>query len=324
KRLNVSRNLPISIIMSDINGLKLTNDAFGHAAGDALLRRVAKILRTECRMDDIIARMGGDEFVILLPRTEAGQTAEMVQRIQWAIQAENIKGNHIRRYPFVISLSFGWDTKSSEDEDINAVFKRAEDHMYRNKLEESSLMRIETLKLIMNTLHEKDEREELNAYKIGQICEAIGQELNLSVESIRELQTLSSIHDIGKVILDSAILNREGKLTEQEWVEVKRHSETGYRILESMKEFSQLADIVLAHHERWDGDGYPKGLKGYEIPLAARIIALADSYIAMTGLRQYRKTLSKEEAKEEISNNAGTQFDPELARLFTEKIWDKI
>jgi HD-GYP domain-containing protein (c-di-GMP phosphodiesterase class II) len=131
------------------------------------------------------------------------------------------------------------------------------------------------------------------------------------------------MHDIGKIILNDYILDKPGPLTDSEWFDIKRHSETGYRILESVKEFSQMAEYVLAHHERWDGKGYPKGLKGEEIPLQARIIAVADSYNAMVSDRAYRKALSREYAKMEIINNAGIQFDPLIANVFVERVLDK-
>jgi len=128
------------------------------------------------------------------------------------------------------------------------------------------------------------------------------------------------LHDIGKIAIDDSILNKPGKLTEQEWEEIKRHPDIGYRILSTSYDFLELADCILAHHEKWAGTGYPKGLKGEDIPRIARIIAIADSYDAMTSERPYRKAMSEEEACIEIRKNSGTQFDPKIARIFIEKV----
>ncbi|MHB8124782.1 MAG: PAS domain S-box protein [Desulfitobacteriaceae bacterium] len=322
KRLDVKRNLPITLVMADVNGLKLANDAFGHLVGDKLLQKASEIMKNECRVDDIIARIGGDEFVILLPRTDSKEANIIVKRINDTIAREKVDSNNMPA-SFVLSISFGWESKQEETEDITTVFKKAEDYMYRRKLSESTSMRHETIKVIIQTLYDKSEREQHHSVQVSQICEVIGSALDLSVEHIDELRTAGLMHDIGKIVLSNQILDKPGVLIDSEWFEVKRHAETGYRILESVKEFSQLAAYVLAHHERWDGKGYPKGLMGEEIPLEARIIAVADSYNAMVSDRTYRKALSKEAAIEEILKNSGTQFDPVIVKVFVEKVLEK-
>lgn len=179
-----------------------------------------------------------------------------------------------------------------------------------------------TIKVIISTLYEKNKREEQHSRRVSELCAAIGTAMDISAEEIAELRTGGLLHDIGKIALDETILNKPGKLDEAEWFEIKRHSETGYRILSSVNEFSQLADYILTHHERWDGNGYPNGLKGAEIPMQARIMALADAYDAMTSDRPYRQTLSEDMAIAEIKKNAGEQFDPVIARIFLEKVLD--
>jgi diguanylate cyclase (GGDEF)-like protein/PAS domain S-box-containing protein/putative nucleotidyltransferase with HDIG domain len=313
KRLDTERNLPISIIMGDVNGLKLVNDAFGHNTGDELLQKAALAIQSACRPEDLVARWGGDEFVILLPQTDLAEAEEIVKRIKGTYA--NVHVNAIR-----LSISFGWDTKITTDEDLIKVLKTAEDYMYKNKIIENEGMRANTISTIINTLHEKNQREEQHSQRVSEICQKIGQALDFSELEVNKLKVVGLLHDIGKIAIEEGILNKPGKLTEQEWAEIKRHPDIGYRILSSSREMLELADCILAHHERWDGTGYPKGLKGEVIPRVARIIALADSYDAMVSERPYRNALSEEEVIAEFRKNAGTQFDPEITRIFIEQV----
>ena len=313
KRLDTERNLPITLVMGDINGLKLTNDAFGHLAGDKLLIKVAEVMKKECRTDDIIARIGGDEFMFLLPNTDSDEAKIIIQRINATLAQEKLA-------PIILSVSFGWETKKTLAEPMTTIYKKAEDHMYRHKLSESSSMRNKAIKVIISTLNEKNKREEQHSQRVSKLCADIGIALNLSAADVGELRTGGLMHDIGKIALDENILNKPGNLNEGEWPEIRRHAETGYRILSSVNEFSQLAEYVLAHHERWDGKGYPKGLKGSKIPLHARIMTVADAYDAMTSDRPYRKALSKEAVIEELRRNAGTQFDPDIVQVLLERV----
>ena len=316
KRLDTERNLPISIIIGDVNGLKLVNDAFGHDKGDELLQKAAIAIESACRTEDIVARWGGDEFVILLPKTKPEEVEEIINNIKKQYSKERISS-------LSVSISFGWDTKRNLDEDILKVLKSAEDYMYKNKVIENETIRGNTINTIINTLHEKNPREEQHSQRVSEICQNIGRALGFSEIKINKLKVVGLLHDIGKIAIEEGILNKPGKLTEQERDEIKRHPDIGYRILSSSYNMLELADCILAHHERWDGSGYPKGLKGDAIPRVARIIALADSYDAMISERTYRKVLSEEEVLEEIRKHAGTQFDPEIARIFIEKVLNK-
>ena len=316
KRLDTERNLPISIIMGDVNGLKLINDAFGHDKGDELLQKAAASIQSACRTDDIVARWGGDEFVILLPKTKPAEVKNIINRIKEVYSNQQVNA-------LKVSISLGWETKRSTDEDILKVLKSAEDYMYKHKILENEDMRGNTIGTIINTLHEKNPREEQHSKRVSEICQNIGIAIGYSEIKISKLKVVGLLHDIGKIAIEEGILNKPGKLEEQELYEIKRHPDIGYRILSSSLEMQELAEGILAHHEKWDGTGYPKGLKGEAIPTVARIIALADSYDAMTSERTYRKALSEEVVLAEIRNNAGTQFDPEIARIFIEKVLNK-
>ena len=312
KRLDTARNLPLTIAMGDVNGLKLINDSFGHSAGNELLQKAADAMRKSCRADDIIARFGGDEFVILLPQTDGPQAQKIIERIRGLAEEEKVESINI-------SISFGYETKYKEDESTASVLKKAEEYMYRKKLFESQSMHGQTIGVIISSLYQKNKREEQHSHKVAALCEKMGIALELPEPVIIELKTAGLFHDIGKIAIDQNTLNNSGDLTDAQWEEISRHPEIGYRILSTTNDTSEMAGWVLSHHERWDGAGYPKGLKGEEIPLMSRIISIADSYDAMTSESCYQSVLSEDAAREVLLQNAGTKFDPGLVLVFLER-----
>ncbi|QIB69538.1 diguanylate cyclase [Aminipila butyrica] len=313
RRLDTDCNLPLSMAMADVNGLKLTNDAFGHAMGDELLRRVAKILKAQCGKEGVVARVGGDEFTLLLPRTTLEETEACMKRIHQAIAMETFND-------IIISVSIGADTKQSPEDSIDQVIMRAEKQMYAKKITESQSMRNRTIQAILHALNEKNERERIHSEKVSKLSREIGEKMGLGVEVLRELETAGLMHDIGKIIISDDILNKPGKLTPDEYQEIKKHPACGYQILRSVDAYSSLAEHVLYHHERWDGTGYPHGLSGTDIPLLSRIITVADAFEAMTAKRPYKEPISAEAAKEELVRQAGRQFDPEVVQIFVETV----
>ncbi|MHB8129592.1 MAG: PAS domain S-box protein [Mobilitalea sp.] len=315
KKMDKEENLPISIAIGDINGLKLINDSFGHSIGDELLKKAVEVMQKGCRQGDTVARLGGDEFVIILPKTDSMGAAEIISNMK------NLASN-IKVFNVELSISYGHDTKVIENQTISELLVNAENYLYRHKLYERSSMRSKIIDIVMNTLFEKSSRESLHSKRVSELCEAIAIKMNLDADDINQILIAGLLHDIGKIGVDEDILNKPGSLNEYERSEIEKHPETGWRILSSTNEFSELAQFILEHHEKWNGQGYPNGLKGDEISFVARIIAIADSFDAMTRDRSYRKGFSEEEAVNEIKRCAGTQFDPQIAKIFIEKVLD--
>ena len=313
RRLDTSDNLPLSIVFADINGLKTINDAFGHQYGDQLIQEVSESFKRGFRKNDFIARTGGDEFIILLPKTSGDLIQNMVERIKERI--DTIKIMNIN-----VSISAGWETKHSADQSVWDVLKTAEKCMYQKKILQSASKRNEAIRSILNALLLKSPREDAHSKRVSMLCVAIGEAYDLGDDEINELKVAGELHDIGKIAVDEAILNKGEKMTDADWIQIKSHPETGYRLLGTSKEYYNIAGCVLAHHERWDGTGYPNGLRGEEITWKARVIALADAYDAMTSDRPYRKALSEAEAVSEVRKNAGRQFDPDIVIKFIEKV----
>lgn len=310
-------NFPITVIMADVNGLKLTNDVFGHKAGDELLKEIAEVFNEVFTEQHIISRWGGDEFVVILPKTQLQEAEEMVEKIhQTTINVPSIVGVNA-------SVSLGFATITDTKKTIMEAMNEAEEYMYHQKLLDGKSYRHAIINSLLATLYEKSNETEEHSHRLVHYCQAIGKKMKLTSNELNELDLLCLLHDIGKVGVDPNVLNKPGRLTDSEWREMKRHAEIGYRIAQATPELAPFAHLILSHHERWDGNGYPHKLSKCDIPLACRILAVADSYDAMTNDRVYRKALSKEAALEEIRVNARTQFDPKVVDIFLSILTDE-
>ncbi|MFO7952141.1 MAG: diguanylate cyclase [Bacillota bacterium] len=309
KRLDTERQLPHSIIMADLNGLKLVNDTFGHEVGDEMLEQTAKILRDSCRWEDIIARWGGDEFVIFLPQTTRENANTICNRID-----EQCEETYINDIP--LSLALGSATKNSTEKALAETITEAEEYMYKQKLAKRQQINSAVLNTLLKNLEAKSFETEAHYLCMQDVAQKIGKKIGLSESELNRLEILIPMHDIGKINISEEILTKKGSLTAEEWEVMKKHPETGFRIARASEDFAHVAKEILSHHECSDGSGYPQGLKGKEIPLLARITAIADAYEVMSTGRPYKKAMSREEIIAEIKKDAGSQFDPELADVF--------
>ncbi len=308
-RLDTERQLPVSLIMCDVNRLKLVNDTYGHNKGDELLKKVADILRDCTRGEDIVSRWAGDEFVILLPQTEAEEAERVVRRIEKA--CEGVKLEDIP-----ITLSVGRATRINMEEELEEILSRADERMYRDKINRINNYENRLIKNMLDSLAAKSAETNEHAMRMTELAYKLGEELDLPNEQLNRLTLLATLHDIGKITISEDILKKPEELSGEEWVKIKMHPEKGHTILTATDDFAHIAREVLHHHERWDGTGYPEGLAEKEIPLLSRIIAIVDAYDVMITGRPYKDSISKEKALAEIKACAGSQFDPELAEQF--------
>lgn len=315
KEMNNEDHYPLAIIMGDVNGLKLYNDSYGHIAGDRALTDVAKRIQKSVGPRDVVARLAGDEFAIIIPRTNEGtirkKLDELSNSVNHTLTAEDKNA---------LTISFGYGIQRKPEDSMDTLLKEAEAYMYNRKYYDRKSSRSNTVSTIMKTLFAKSEREEQHSQRVGVLTEALTDKLGLDDITVDMIRTAGFLHDIGKIGIDESILNKNGKLDKSEWEIMKLHSAKGADILERTVDYAEIANIVLAHHERFDGEGYPNGLVGEDIPLGARIIAIADSYDAMTNERSYRKPMSRSDAILELRKCAGKQHDPAIVEVFIKDV----
>lgn len=304
--------LPISLIIGDMDGLKFVNDVFGHHEGDNRLKKMALIIQHSCRESDIIARWGGDEFAIILTNTDNEAASAIRDKIINA--CKKFQGTDL-----LISLSLGVATKTDEKGSLDMVLREAEELMYQVKLFEGRKFRAEIAEILEGILQASDYEMKGHIERVHALAREFASALNFSTENLIVLLLAISLHDIGKIGISKDLMLKATPINDDEKLIMRKHVEIGYRIARASGEFAHLADIILYHHEWWNGQGYPQGLKGEEIPFMSRIISILNAYDVMTNQHD-KPSMTKEEALQELRLQAGSQFDPNLVQLFCDKL----
>lgn len=325
-------NRPLSVMVMDVDDFKLFNDTYGHLFGDQVLKELAKTLRGSCRKTDIAGRYGGDEFCIILPETNLKGAIKFAERLLKNITDLNIVTPNNNKIP--IKVSIGIASYPDDTYEPEKLLTLADTAMYKAKTSggnsfatisysyktpiSKEATNFNVFLGLINAIDNKDNYTYLHCNDVAKYARKIGEKLGLPKDDLEVLELAGKLHDIGKIGIPQEILKKPGPLTEEEWKIIKEHPRLGYLILNQLPKMEKLLQAVLYHHERYDGKGYPQSLEGKEIPLIARILAIADAYSAMKTDRPYRKSLSKREIINEIKKNIGKQFDPEIAQAFLE------
>jgi diguanylate cyclase (GGDEF)-like protein len=311
ERLTDATAEPLVLMMFDLDGFKGYNDTFGHLAGDALLARLGGKLASAVFPHGTAYRLGGDEFCALLP-ARLDQLQAMLARAAAALCE--------RGETFSIQASCGAVLVPHEASSADYALQLADERMYARKASRPSAVREQTRDVLVRIMHAKQPGLPDHSTGVAQLAVAVGRRLGMDAEQIDELARAAELHDIGKVGIPDAILDKPGALDPDEWEFIRQHTILGERILSAAPALRPVAKIVRASHERWDGRGYPDGLAGEDIPLAARIVAVCDAYEAITDNRCYRGARPAEVAREELLREAGSQFDPAVVVAFLEEL----
>ena len=310
QRAAVPAATPLGVMLLDIDGLKLVNDALGHDKGDQLLRQMVQTVKSVVQNQGELYRVGGDEFIFIMQGVAEGQLHSYAERLRKRLEFVTLEGG----IPFSVSIGFAWGEQGEEGE----LSRRADRMMYGEKLFRQHSRCNEVVQSLREALAARDHITEGHASRLGELAVAVARRMESPLESLGDLRLLAEFHDVGKIGIPDRILNKPGRLEPGEWEEMRKHSEIGYRIAQATPALQPIASFILHHHEWWNGQGYPLGLAGEDIPLACRILSIVDAYDAMTNDRPYRKAMSKEAALAELRRGAGRQFDARLVVAFEE------
>jgi two-component system, cell cycle response regulator len=302
------------LVLFDLDGFKLYNDTFGHPAGDALLARLGRALEAAVAEAGTAYRMGGDEFCVL-----AGHDPRDGERLAAAIAAALCEQGE----GFAIGCSYGWVAIPGEIEEAADALRLADQRMYARKRGGRTSARRQSADVLVQALEERAPGLSLHLTEVAVLAEATAERLGLDPDEVERVRTTGQLHDVGKMAIPDRVLGKRGPLDEEEWRFVRRHTQIGERIVGAAPALAPVAPLIRSTHERWDGLGYPQGLRGREIPLASRIVAVCDAYHAMTSGRPYRAPIPEAAALDELRRCAGAQFDPDVVEAFCIALIDR-
>lgn len=305
----------VGVIICDVDGLKIINDSLGHEAGDQLIKTIAEVLTASLRQADLVARIGGDEFAAIVIGLSEAEVQQICKNICEAVAEAN---QQERSIPISLSLGYSYGVLGARN--IKTIIREADDCMYREKLKHRPQTRKRIIEALMQAAENRNFAGKIQSENIQKLVSAFCGELRLSDKLKADTELLAQYHDIGKAGISDALFRKSDSLTSEEMEEMRRHCEKGYRIAKSSPKLNAISDLINKHHEWWDGNGYPFGLKGEEIPLPCRIVAIVEAFDAMVNDRPYRKAMSLQDAITELENKAGKQFDPELVSSFVSMI----
>ncbi len=300
---------PITVVVCNTNSIGLINDVFGWTKGNEMLRLAADLLRNNLPKSTVIARLDDGDMAAGFVEVEQEYALRLFENVSRQYRQANDTGINS-------DLVYGIAVIRDGSMSIEEAVREAGESMRTKKLMNETSQKSSLLDSLSQTLTESDYETEEHVERTKEMATRLGRALSLSDSDLGKLALLAVLHDIGKIAIPHAILLKPAKLTEQEWEIMKTHTEKGYRIANASKELQSISEYVLHHHERWDGKGYPGGLKGEDIPLLSRIITVVDSHDVMVHDRPYHKAMSEEEAVEELRKCSGTQFDPHIIDVF--------
>ncbi|ELC8441439.1 diguanylate cyclase [Clostridium perfringens] len=336
-------NKQLSLIFMDIDYFKHYNDLYGHQRGDEALRRIGAILKSVAREQDLVARYGGEEFAIILPNTSESEATKIAETIRNKIEKTYFEGQE-NQPNSNLTVSVGIAVFPDKAENELDLVKYADDALYRAKffhknrvetyisvldelkkdLNEEENALVTSIKTLIGVINAKDKYTYSHVERVVVYSRLMAKKLGLSEEEKKQLIYGAYMHDIGKINIPNEILTKKMKLTKDEWEILKQHPRDGVEIIKSVNSLKKVAPLILYHHERYDGRGYPEELKGENIPYLARVLTVVDSFDAMTSSRPYNKRKTYEEGLEELNRCSGTQFDPKIVEIFTEVVRENI
>ena len=337
------KNTCVSLLFMDIDYFKNYNDINGHQAGDVVLKEVGYILKSNVRENDVVARYGGEEFAIILPNTSEEEATKIAERIRNKVEKTYFEGQENQpnaNFTVSVGIAVFPDKAKSELE----LVKCADDALYRAKffhknrvetyvsvldelkrdLNEEENALVTSIKTLISIINAKDKYTYSHVERVVIYSRLMAKKLGLSEEEKKQLIYGAYMHDIGKINIPNEILTKKMRLTKEEWEILKQHPKDGVEIIKSVNSLKDVVPLILYHHERYDGFGYPVGLKGKEIPYLARVLTVIDSFDAMTSSRPYNKRKTYDEGLVELERCSGTQFDPEIVGIFSDVVKENI